>query len=115
MTGTAADARQQLRVLDVTRGTESPITSATPPDPIELPSDWSPDGKYIVTSGGHYVPGRAAVVLLPLSGAPHAETVARIVTSTGDGGISQASMSPDGRWIVFARAPCRVGAPPGWR
>jgi len=106
--GSAPDSTQQIRVLDLERGTDTALTSPASPDTIEFPSDWSPDESFVLSTGTRYVPEQSAIVLLPLAAAPHAEKVARVVTSVPHGNLYQASMSPDGRWIVF-----RVGALPG--
>ncbi|MBK9316931.1 MAG: PD40 domain-containing protein [Acidobacteria bacterium] len=40
-------------------------------------------------------------MLLPVAAAPHAETQARVVTSSEEDNLWQASFSPDDRWVSF--------------
>ena len=56
--------------------------------------DWSPDGKWLLTS-------HDGIWLVPISAAPHAETAARMITSDRGYVLYQPYFSPDGRWIVF--------------
>jgi dipeptidyl aminopeptidase/acylaminoacyl peptidase len=70
--------------------------------------DWSPDGQWIVSwQAIHNHPSRVElrIVLLPVSAAPKAETMARLVTSSQSEGIYEGiyeiRLSPNGRWIVF--------------
>lgn len=65
------------------------------------PCDWSADGKWMLVSTCGLPPGRAALWLLPLSGAPHAETEARVVASNPEYDLWQGRFSPDDRWICF--------------
>jgi Tol biopolymer transport system component len=69
-------------------------------------TDWSPDGQFVVAvsgPGAHESGGRpmTSILLLPISAAPHAETQARLVTSTPHDGFYQMRFSPNGRWIAF--------------
>ena len=109
VTGNATVAVQQTRVLDLITGKETGLTSPIGPENMETPNGWSPDHRYIVTTGRRYRNGHTAIVLLPVAAAPHAEAAAQVVTSIPVGTISQPSMSPDGRWMAF-----RARALPGW-
>jgi Tol biopolymer transport system component/DNA-binding winged helix-turn-helix (wHTH) protein len=72
---------------------ESPVTTLSPNS--LGPDDWSPDGKVFVCSG-------EGIWLLPVSGAPHAETAARKITAPVPAyKIYQPHFSPDSQWIVF--------------
>jgi serine/threonine protein kinase/Tol biopolymer transport system component len=63
--------------------------------------DWSLDGRSLLV-GACWTPGsRVGLWLLPLSGAPHAETQMRLVTSNPGYNLWQGQYSPDGRWISF--------------
>jgi Tol biopolymer transport system component len=104
----APDARQQaqVRIVDLEREADEPLTSswAFGPElnmPLERANSWSSDDRFIVSSGPRYVEGRNAIVLLPVDGAPRAETAALVVTTTAQGRIFQTSLSPDGQWIAF--------------
>jgi len=59
--------------------------------------DWSPDGKWLLTSSS----SSEEIWLLPVGAAPHAETAAKKVTSDPAYVLYQPCFSPDGRWIVF--------------
>jgi Tol biopolymer transport system component/DNA-binding winged helix-turn-helix (wHTH) protein len=104
----APDARQQaqVRIVDLEREADEPLTSswAFGPElnmPLERANSWSSDDRFVVSSGPRYVEGRNAIVLLPVDGAPRAETAALVVTTTAQGRIFQTSLSPDGQWIAF--------------
>ncbi len=101
----------QIVILTDGGGAEEPLTSPQrglgPP-----PFDWSGDGKWILGSGRRPTPGRVLIWLLPLSGAPHAETEARVVASDPEYDLWQGGFSPDDRWICFmaVRAAGSAGA-----
>jgi Tol biopolymer transport system component/DNA-binding winged helix-turn-helix (wHTH) protein len=65
--------------------------------------DWSPDGKSLLSA--HFAAGTLAVTgiwLIPVASAPHAETAAQKITSSGPAyQLYQPHFSPNGRWIVF--------------
>jgi Tol biopolymer transport system component/DNA-binding winged helix-turn-helix (wHTH) protein len=77
--------------------------------------DWSPDGQWLVASrlsAEHEKGGpEVSMLLLPLSAAPHAETKARVVTSSRTDGLYQSRFSPNGRWIAFEAV--KGGVAPG--
>jgi serine/threonine protein kinase len=93
-----------IRVVELATREEQEVTSPRP-ECSEVASHWSADGRSIVASGKRYVPGHAAIVFLPLSAAPRAETEARVVTSHPDYDLHQATLSPDERWIAFTAVP----------
>jgi len=74
-------------------------------------SDWSPDGKWLLVSKDDNTTGRDEIVLLPVTARPHADAVARKLTSNPDYDLFQAHSSPDGQWIVFEAATSRAHAP----
>ncbi len=95
-------AIRSLVLLDVSTGDERELTTpfSDPNYGDEVVYGWSPDGKFIVSTGGRYAPGQKAIALVPASAAPEAERHATIVT-TGDDNLWNASMSPNSRWICF--------------
>jgi Tol biopolymer transport system component/DNA-binding winged helix-turn-helix (wHTH) protein len=57
--------------------------------------DWSPDGKWLLTTG-------EGIWVVPVTAAPHAETAAQKITSLDPAHeLNQPQFSPDSRWIVF--------------
>jgi len=80
-------------------GEEQLITSPT--TLTEVAYDWSADGAWILGSSDHQTPGRTAICLFPISAAPRAETLMRVVTSHPEYNLWQAHYSPDERWITF--------------
>jgi Tol biopolymer transport system component len=73
---------------------EEPLTGVTNQ---WLLYDWSPDGKWLLTSEG----GGAALWLVPVASAPRPEASARRIAFDPAYALFQPHMSPDGRWIVF--------------
>jgi Tol biopolymer transport system component len=63
--------------------------------------DWSPDGKWLLTSQKSNGAVRPEIWLLPVAASPHAEAAARRITSNPAYAIFEGHFSPDGRWIVF--------------
>jgi dipeptidyl aminopeptidase/acylaminoacyl peptidase len=95
----------QVVILPDGGGAEEPLTS---PAPIRGPGslaensyDWSADGKWILGGSRRLTPGRVLIWLLPLSGAPHAETEARVVASNPEYDLWEGRFSPDDRWVCF--------------
>jgi Tol biopolymer transport system component/DNA-binding winged helix-turn-helix (wHTH) protein len=80
----------QLMTWSIQNHEEEPLTSLT--HAAGALSDWSPDGRWVVTHGGG---------LVPIASAPHAETGARQIISDPAYEAYQSHFSPDGRWIVF--------------
>jgi Tol biopolymer transport system component/DNA-binding winged helix-turn-helix (wHTH) protein len=95
-----------IRLLDRRSGEESIVTTHAPiPTYWENPCAWSRDGRSLLAAGGRFVKGRSSIVWLPLEAAPAAERAARVVVSSATEGLSQATPSPDGRWITYAAIP----------
>jgi Tol biopolymer transport system component/DNA-binding winged helix-turn-helix (wHTH) protein len=65
------------------------------------PTDWTPDGKFILASSDWRTPERVALCLFSLNAAPNAETQMQVVASHPDYNLWQGRFSPDGRWISF--------------
>jgi Tol biopolymer transport system component/DNA-binding winged helix-turn-helix (wHTH) protein len=65
------------------------------------PTDWTPDGKFILASSDWRTPERVALCLFSLNAAPNAETQMQILASHPDYNLWQGRFSPDGRWISF--------------
>jgi Tol biopolymer transport system component len=100
--------QNSARVLDVDTGTETQVTSAarrTGRQGIENVYGWSPDGRFLVTTGTRYTPGRFAIALVPVASAPQAEEHARVVQPSIDHDVWAARMSPDTRWFCFLSSP----------
>ena len=76
----------------------------------EIPYSWSPDGRWLVGHTRRGTPeGSSKICLVPISGAPKAETEMRVIASSSELILWQPNMSPDGRWISF-EAVSRTGA-----
>ena len=71
---------------------------------VDMPWDWSADGKWILGGSERESPGRHALYLFPIAAAPHAEEQMRVVTSHPEDNLWQARFSPDNRWISFCAA-----------
>jgi Tol biopolymer transport system component/DNA-binding winged helix-turn-helix (wHTH) protein len=65
------------------------------------PTDWTPDGKFILASSDWKTPERVALCLFSLNAAPNAETQMQVIASHPDYNLWQGRFSPDGRWISF--------------
>jgi Tol biopolymer transport system component len=65
------------------------------------PTDWSPDGKFLLMVQDINNSGRVEIWQLPVAARPHAEGVARRIASKPDYDLDQGHYSLDGRWIVF--------------
>jgi serine/threonine protein kinase len=91
-------AEESIWLFDLRTGQQKPLTS--PVGAYDVPFGWSADGLSVIAASGRYRPGMA-IALVPLSGAPKAETTPKIVTDSAEFGLWNASMSPKGRWICF--------------
>jgi Tol biopolymer transport system component/DNA-binding winged helix-turn-helix (wHTH) protein len=78
---------------------ERPITPSKITD--SLPYDWSPDGKWLLTTVRNASTGRAEIWAVPTTAGIGSETAARKIISHPGYDIYQSHFSPDGRWIVF--------------
>jgi Tol biopolymer transport system component len=65
------------------------------------PSDWTPDGKFILASSDWRTPERVALCLFSLNAAPNAEAQMQVIASHPDYNLWQGRFSPDGKWISF--------------
>lgn len=65
------------------------------------PTDWTPDGKFILASSDWKTPERVALCLFSINAAPNAETQMQVIASHPDYNLWQGRFSPDGRWISF--------------
>ena len=65
------------------------------------PTDWTPDGKFILASSDWKTPERVALCLFSINAAPNAETQMQVIASDPDYNLWQGRFSPDGRWISF--------------
>ena len=67
---------------------------------LGLVSGWQMD----FGRSGRQTNGRYEICLFPVSAAPHAETVMRLIASNPDDNLYQGRFSPDQRWISFIAA-----------
>jgi Tol biopolymer transport system component/DNA-binding winged helix-turn-helix (wHTH) protein len=91
-------AFQQIRVYDLTADSEREVTTSAQVN--DVPFGWSLDGREIYSTGARYVPGQNVVARLPLAAAPAAEKEVRVLGSMTSATLWQASVSPDGRWML---------------
>jgi Tol biopolymer transport system component len=96
---TGPQAESSIVLLAVGGGEEQPLTSTSMLS--GLPSDWSADGEWILGSSERQTPGRQAICLFPLSAAPRAETLMRVLTSHPEYNLWEGHYSPDEHWVVF--------------
>ena len=100
--GTTGLRIRSLVLLNILTGAEKQLTTPVPEaDSQEVAYGWSPDGAFVVSSTTRFTRGGIAIVLLPVSSAPAAETRPRIITESSEGGIWNTGMSPDKKWICF--------------
>jgi Tol biopolymer transport system component/DNA-binding winged helix-turn-helix (wHTH) protein len=83
----------QIMVWSSNSHEEKPITAIN--DSLGGVSDWSPDGKWLLTAGPH------EIWLVSVTSASGAEAAAKKIASDPAYQLYQAHMSPDSRWIVF--------------
>jgi serine/threonine protein kinase/sugar lactone lactonase YvrE len=96
---TEPQAEASTVLLAPAGGEEQLLTSPTTLS--DVPTDWSADGQLVLGSSDRQTPGRTAICLFPISAAPRAETLMRVLTSHAEYNLWEAHYSPDGRWIVF--------------
>ena len=76
------------------------IASESERNANDAPTDWSPDGRYLLTE--RYVNGRGEIWLLPLT---PGETARSLLTSANAQGLqSSGQFSPDGKFVAFTMA-----------
>lgn len=92
-------AEASIVLLPAGGGEEQLITSPT--TLTDVAYDWSADGAWILGSSDRQTPGRMAICLFPISAAPRAETLMRVVISHPEYNLWQGHYSPDERWIAF--------------
>ena len=90
-----------IRILDVRTGKEEQLTSPVAFSDRETPYGWSTDDRFVIVSSFRHNPGRATIVLVPVSQAPKAEQGAIKVTDSAEFNLWNPSMSPDREWICF--------------
>ena len=97
-------ALQQIVALDLATNQESALTSPVTVDTLEQAAGWALNDDVLISSITRYRPGQAAIATLRVADAPSAERTARIIAAIEAGplvSLSQPSMSPDRRWVVF--------------
>jgi Tol biopolymer transport system component/DNA-binding winged helix-turn-helix (wHTH) protein len=65
------------------------------------PTDWTPDGKFILASSDWKTPERVALCLFSINAAPNAESQMQVIASDPEYNLWQGRFSPNGRWISF--------------
>ena len=93
---------QQLMLWSDETRNEEPLT--TPSHLGRAPTDWSPDGKFLLMIQDNNNTGREEIWQLPVATRPHAEAGARRIISNPEYDVDNAHYSPDARWIVFEAA-----------
>lgn len=99
----AAETRFDVVILDRERGVERVVatTSLQTLLPNTHPAlDWSPDGRFLVTSEGSEGGGPARLKLIDIATGAKRELTSPLPGTTGD---LEARFSPDGRWVAFRR------------
>ncbi len=86
-----------LRSAD--NATERPLTSST--SAYISPSDWSRDGAWILGTCERGSSGLRGLCLLPVAGAPKAESQMRMIATDPEHDLFQGRFSPNQRWIAF--------------
>ena len=91
--------QSQLMIWSGETHNEEPLTT---PGHFQgrLPTDWSPDGKFLLMIQDNDNTGRE-IWQLPVAARPHAEGVARRIASNPAYDLDDGRYSPDGRWMVF--------------
>jgi len=90
----------QLMLWHSNNRTEEPLTAPTTTAGL-IVYDWSPNSKQLLVSKESSETHRQELWVYPVAGAPHAENVARRLTSDLAYDLWQSHFSPDGRWVVF--------------
>ncbi len=94
--------RERVMVVMPAGGGEEQIISSPEGAWSDFPYSWSPDGRWLVGRTRRGTPeGSRKICLVPISGAPKAETEMRVIASSSELNLWQPFMSPDGRWISF--------------
>jgi len=78
---------------------EEPLT--TPSHLWSAPTDWSPDGKFLLLIQDNHNTGREEIWQLPLAARPKAERAARRIASNPEYDLDEGHYSLDGRWVLF--------------
>jgi serine/threonine protein kinase len=86
-------------IVPASGGDEQIVTS--PRKFVDVPCDWTLDGKWILANSDRRTPGRQSIVLYPIAAAPHAETGMLDAVSHPDYNLWDARFSPDERWVCF--------------
>jgi Tol biopolymer transport system component len=89
-----------LIILPSDGGEEQTLTS--PSKSMDMVCDWTLDGKWILASHNPGDGGHNSLVLLPIAGAPHAETSLQELISHPNYDLFDGRFSADGHWICFA-------------
>jgi Tol biopolymer transport system component/DNA-binding winged helix-turn-helix (wHTH) protein len=97
--GDTEPPQHSLVVLPAGGGEEQVVT--TPDSALVLPSDWSPDGAWVLASSNRGTDGRHQICRFPLSASPRAETGMRVIASDPGKDLWHARISEDGHWVSF--------------
>jgi len=94
-----ANQESQLMLWSGETYNEEPLT--TPSHLWSAPTDWSPDGKFLLLIQDNHNTGREEIWQLPMAARPHAENAGRMIASSAGYDLDEGHYSFDGRWIVF--------------
>ena len=106
-----SSSRERVMVVMPADGGEEQIITRPQGAWNHIPYSWSPDGRWLVGHTRRGTPeGSRKICMVPISGAPKAETEMRVIASSSDLNLWQPYMSPEGRWISFeAVSPSEAG------
>src|SRR5215467_5678409 len=94
-----ATQESQLMLWSGETHNEEPLTTASHLG--RAPTDWSPDGKFLLMIQDNNNTGREEIWQLPVAARPHAEGGVRRIISNPEYDLDEGQYSRDGRWIVF--------------
>src|SRR6516165_1873915 len=92
-----ANQESQLMLWSGETYNEEPLT--TPSHLWSAPTDWSPDGKFLLLIQDNHNTGREEIWQLPMAARPHAENAGRMIASSAGYDLDEGHYSFDGRWI----------------
>jgi dipeptidyl aminopeptidase/acylaminoacyl peptidase len=90
----------QYKTVAIASSGSGPETIIQQADVHDSPTDWSPDGRYLLSE--RYANGRSEIWLLPLT--PGESPRALLTSATTQGLQSSGQFSPDGKFMAFTVA-----------
>lgn len=97
--------QQQIIIVDIERGSVTPLAGASEPGVAQVMPAWSPDGSTIAfvrstgSSGAYRLDAPADIYTVPAEGG----TATPLPGASGDGFNYYPAYSPDGQWLAFTR------------